>query len=85
MSISKQSLQDFAKLVHDHPAFEQVIRNVQEGLFMKSLGASREERDILSNTMDAMNLFVGEINLLFDSIDEDKAINDDPDEELENA
>jgi len=85
MSVSKQALQDFAKLVHDHPAFEEVIKNVQEGLFMKSLAASREERDILSNTMDAMNLFVGEINSLFDSIDDDKNINESPDEELEDA
>ena len=81
MSVSKTQLQDFAKLVKNHPAFDAIIERVQKSLFMASLGASKEERSIISDQMDALGLLKGEINVVFETIDEDKSINDDPDED----
>ncbi len=76
MSVSKQQLQDFSKLIKNHPAFDEVIERVQKNLFMASLRATKEERSIISDQMDALTLFVGELNLIVDLIDEDKDIND---------
>ncbi len=76
MSVSKSQLQDFSKLIKNHPAFDEVIERVQKNLFMASLRATKEERSIISDQMDALTLFVGELNLVVDLIDEDKDIND---------
>ncbi len=84
MSVSKQQLQDFSKLIKNHPAFDEVIERIQKGLFMASVGATKEQRGILSDQMDALTLFVGELNTVIDSISEDDPINDDtndPDED----
>jgi len=81
MSVSKSQLQDYAKLLRQHPAFDEVIERVQKSLFMASVGATKEQRGIISDQMDALALIVGELNTLVDSIDEDKPINDSPDEE----
>ncbi len=77
MSVSKSQLQDFSKLIKNHPAFDEVIERIQKNLFMASLRATKEERSIISDQMDALTLFVGELNTVIDTIDEDKPINDD--------
>ncbi len=83
MSVSKQQLQDFSKLIKNHPAFDEVIERIQKNLFVSSINATNEQRNILSDQMAALGLIVGELNLIVDLIDEDKDINDttDADEE----
>jgi len=80
MSVSKSQLQDYAKLLRQHPAFDEVIERVQKSLFMASVGATKEQRGIISDQMDALGLIVGELNTLVDAIDEGKSINDDTEE-----
>ncbi len=77
MSVSKSQLQDFSKLLRNHPAFDEVIERVQKNLFMASVGATKDARGIISDQMDALTLFVGELNTVVDSISEDDPINDD--------
>ena len=79
MSVSKQQLQDFAKLVKGHPAFEEMMIRVQRTLFDRWLGADKKEMAEIRDISDNQKLFVNELNVIFESIDEDKSINDSDD------
>jgi len=77
MSVSKTQLHEFAKYVKGHEAFDVIIERVQKNLFNQSIKASKEQRDILSDTALGLLLFVDEINRVFAEITADAPINDE--------
>ncbi len=77
MSVTEQQLKEFAKQVATNPAFPEVLERIQVTLFTRWVKGTPEERQIIGDLADHLGLFVKEIKSLYESIDDDKPINEE--------
>ena len=77
MSTSKQALQDFSKQIVNHAAYDEVINRVRRSLFDKWVKGSDDERKVIGDISNALDLVIGELDVVFASIDDDKPVNDE--------
>jgi hypothetical protein len=64
MSASLQSKRDFAKMVLNHPAFEDIREDVEFKIFQRFRSATVAEREILNCILDNGSLFFKELKAL---------------------
>jgi len=76
MSVSEERLQDFAKMIVEHDAFPDVVERIQGTLFKKWIKSDDDERKIIGDIANNLELFITEIRTIYESIDEDKQINE---------
>ncbi len=75
--VSENELQNFAKMVATHEAFPDVVLRIRQTLFNRWLTASTEESREIRDISDNLKLFITEINKIYESIDNDKPINEE--------
>ncbi len=75
--INEKQLQEFAKMVATHDMFPEVLERIQGTLFSRWVKGTPEERQIIGDLADHLGLFVKEIQTLYESIDDEKAINEE--------
>ena len=80
MSVSKAQLEDFASKINNHPAYDEVIKRMQESLFSEWVTATDDRRKIIADLVSNMGFLITEINKVCGHIDADKPINNDEDE-----
>jgi len=75
--VSEERLKDFAKMVVEHEAFPDVLERIQHTLFKKWVKADDDSRKIIGDVASNLEQFVAEIRVIYESIDEDKPINEE--------
>ena len=78
VSITPAQLQDYARVVLNHDAMEEVRERVQKKLFDKFRVARPEEREVINAIMDNESLFFTELRTVLGEAE--KANSDDNDE-----
>ena len=77
MSVNEKELQTFAKMIVEHQAFPDVLDRIQGTLFKRWVAGTPEERTIVGDLANHLGLFVKEIRTIYESIDDDKPVNED--------
>jgi len=54
------------KQILEHPSFPKILERIQARLFKRFIGATKEEREIISSIIDAQNLFLKELHIVVD-------------------
>ncbi len=75
--VNEKELQNFAKMIATHDMFPEVLERIQGTLFTRWVKGTPEERQIIGDLADHLGLFVKEIKSLYESIDDDKPINEE--------
>ena len=65
--IADKQKQDYARQVLEHPAHEAVREEVELKLFRKFRMSSPEEREVINNIMDNMELFFQQLQVIVDN------------------
>ncbi len=75
--VNEKELQNFAKMIATNEMFPEVLERIQGTLFTRWVKGTPEERQIIGDLADHLGLFVKEIKSLYESIDDDKPINEE--------
>ena len=76
MSVSPEQLKDFARVMKNHPAYEEVKERVSLRIFDKFKTATNEERCVLGDIMNAGGLFYKELNYIVSEVSDEESINE---------
>jgi carbamoylphosphate synthase large subunit len=77
MSVSKAQLEDFASKINTHPAYDEVMTRISQGLFERWVKATEDQRKIIGDIVAIQGQFIDEINKVCGQIDADKPVNDE--------
>lgn len=64
MSSSQKQIEEFAKYILNHNAKDDVLDRISIKLMYKFKEGTTEERVIISNIMDSVDLFMTELNII---------------------
>lgn len=68
MSITQARLEEFAKYVKNHDAFEEIQDRINRRFFAKFCDGTDEERKVVGDMMNNSKLFYRELNVILDEI-----------------
>lgn len=81
MSTTNTQMQHLAEILTTHDAIDDVRQMVKERLFNRFLEATMEERQIISDILDAEKLFFSELEGVLEDIKGAEPVNDEKTED----
>ncbi len=77
---TQQQIDDFAKIIKAHPAFDDVMALIQKDVFNKWMGLKTDDKDGLDNLkkiVDNQRLFINKLLHITEVADSKEPVNDD--------
>jgi len=75
MSISDSQLEDFCRVINNHPALAEVKRRIKMKIFNRFITATDQDRVVLGNLMGAGELFYKEFSIVVNEMASKNIVN----------